>query len=348
MKEKISRFALLSVGILAGLMLLHIVLEYILPVILPFVIAWLIAAITVKPAEKLAKKSKIPERILRLMMSLTFAVLVVTVIGVLAWKMIDATMSFISDLGAGNRFYDLITTLFSADVPFIGDRIPNEIGEEIKNAIGSALSEVFSTIAGIATSFAGSLPHVFLVLLVTLISLIYFALDYDKFSKFVRSILPEKAANIISTLKKSIFTVIGKYLLSYSLILLITFSVMFLGFTLLRVEHALLIAFIVSLLDILPVIGVGTVLIPWSIIELSVGHKLMGIGLLVLFVVNAIIRQLAEPKIVGKSLNIHPLITLVLIYVGYSLFGLVGLIILPVIAVSLGAVLKSDNSTEVA
>ena len=74
----------------------------------------------------------------------------------------------------------------------------------------------------------------------------------------------------------------------------------------------------------------------------------LAIGILVLFLAHEIVRQLIEPKIVGKNLGTHPILTLIFIYVGYSLFGLVGLIILPVIAVSLGAVLKSDNSTEVA
>ena len=89
-------------------------------------------------------------------------------------------------------------------------------------------------------------------------------------------------------------------------------------------------------------------IIPWSVIEISFGNKGLGIGLLVLFVVNAIIRQLAEPKIVGKNLSLHPIATLIMLYVGYSLFGIVGLIILPVAAVSIGLALKGDNSSKIA
>ena len=74
---------------------------------------------------------------------------------------------------------------------------------------------------------------------------------------------------------------------------------------------------------------------------------IVAVGLLILFVVNAIIRQLAEPKIVGKNLDMHPIATLILLYVGYSLFGLVGLVILPVFALSVSVVLKGDNTTEI-
>ena len=100
-------------------------------------------------------------------------------------------------------------------------------------------------------------------------------------------------------------------------------------------------------MDILPIIGVGTVIIPWAVIELAFGNANFAIGLLLLFVFNAVIRQLAEPKIIGKNLDLHPIATLILLYVGYSLFGLVGLVILPVIAVSIGVALKGNHSTEI-
>ena len=347
MKEKIGHFALIPVGILSVLVLLFIAVEYLLPVILPFIIAWLVAAITVKPAKKLSAQMKVPEKVLRLMLSLFLTLAVAGVLGILAWQIIDAIWRFLSDLGEGNRLYDILTALFSADVPLIGDKIPDELAAGVKDAISNALSEAFSALASGATALAGALPQAFLVLLVTLISLVYFALDYDRISRFVKSLLPEKAVKGISDFKNGVFQVIRKYLLSYMLILLITFAVMLTGFMILRIEHALLLALLVAVLDILPIIGVGTVLIPWSVFELIAGNRALGIGLLVLFVLNAIIRQLAEPKIVGKNLDLHPIVTLILIYVGYSLFGIVGLIILPVIAISLGALLKGDNTAEV-
>ena len=127
----------------------------------------------------------------------------------------------------------------------------------------------------------------------------------------------------------------------------ITYLTIFAGLTLLGVEHAALIALFVALLDLLPVIGVGTVIIPWSIIEIATDNKFVGIGLLVLFVVHTVIRQLAEPKIVGKSLDLHPIVTLILLYVGYALFGIAGLILLPVLAVSLTVALRGDKATEI-
>jgi predicted PurR-regulated permease PerM len=92
---------------------------------------------------------------------------------------------------------------------------------------------------------------------------------------------------------------------------------------------------------------VGTVLVPWSILSFATGDKLLGIGLLVIFIVNTLIRQLAEPHIIGKNLNLPPIITLVSIYVGYSLFGIVGVVVFPLISVGILAALNRNNAAEV-
>ena len=148
----------------------------------------------------------------------------------------------------------------------------------------------------------------------------------------------------MSDIRHGLISVMGKYIRSYGLILLITYCIIFIGLSLLRVEHSPIIALLIAFLDILPVIGVGTVLVPGSVISLALGNKFLGIGLILLFVVNAVLRQLIEPKIVGKSLNLHPLVSLAAIYLGYAIFGFMGLFILPLVAVAVSAVLK-DNST---
>ena len=106
-------------------------------------------------------------------------------------------------------------------------------------------------------------------------------------------------------------------------------------------------ALLVAMLDLLPIIGVGTVLIPWSVMEIAAGDRFMGIGLIILFVVNSVVRQLVEPKIVGKSLDLHPIIALMLIYVGYSLFGATGLLLLPFAAVIVSVSLNKNKTTEI-
>jgi sporulation integral membrane protein YtvI len=179
------------------------------------------------------------------------------------------------------------------------------------------------------------------------IALIYFSLDLDRIIRFIEGILPEKIKSRVTNIKENVISLVWKYLKSYFFIMLITFTVMALGLFILRVDNLLLISLIIAALDILPVIGVGTVLIPWSLFSFFRADLFRGVGLLILFMVNAIIRQLAEPKILGKNLNLRPLLTLVFIYVGYSLFGFAGIILLPVIGVVVSVYLKKNTTAEV-
>jgi predicted PurR-regulated permease PerM len=110
------------------------------------------------------------------------------------------------------------------------------------------------------------------------------------------------------------------------------------------VGHPILIALLIAFFDHFPIIGVGTVIIPWAIVELILGNTARGIGLLILFVVNELIRQFAEPRIVGKSLNIHPLFTLVLIYTSISLFGFFGLILIPLFVALFSSAERKEGS----
>ncbi len=348
MMEKISRYAIISIGILSSIILLIGFTEYVFPILLPFLIAWLLASVTVSPARSLATSIKAPERVIRLVLSLLLAIIFLLGAGILVWRMTTALWHFLVDISEKNRLYDLLELILSRDIPLLGGIIPDELASRVSEAFGSLLSEGISFIAEGVKALASSLPHIFLFFLVTLISLVYFALDYDKIADFVKSTLPNKVNSMLSTCRKGIFFVLKKYIFSYSLIMLITYCILLIGFLILRVEHPLVLAFFIALLDILPIIGVGTVLVPWSIYELAVGNSSLGVGLILLFLVNAVVRQLSEPKIVGKSLDLHPIVTLILLYVGYGLFGILGMILLPVAAVCLSVILKGDNSAEVA
>lgn len=347
MKEKITRFALLSVGILSSVILLFLFVDNLLPVILPFAIAWIVAALTVSPARKISKKIKLPERVIRLVLSILITVSFFSAVGILIWQGATAVWRFLSDLDEGNRLYDMIVELFSSDTPFLGGLLPDELAIKISSAAREVISNCLSRLAEGITALGLMLPQFFFFIIVTLISLVYFALDYDKIAAFLKSFLPQKLIESIGKIKNTIIFIIKKYIFSYSIILLITYITLLTGFLLLRIEHAPVLALFVALLDILPVIGVGTVLIPWSIFEFISQNSFLGTCLLILFVINAVIRQFAEPKIVGKSLDLHPIITLMMIYVGYALFGILGMLLLPVILVSIGALLKSDNASEV-
>ena len=120
------------------------------------------------------------------------------------------------------------------------------------------------------------------------------------------------------------------YTRSYALILLITFGEIALGLTIVGVKHAAGIAVAIAIFDILPVVGSGLVLLPWTIVTLISGNLAQGIGLGVIYVVVIVVRQIMEPKIVGDRVGLHPIVTLLSMVLGVYLFGGIGLLGLPI------------------
>ena len=112
----------------------------------------------------------------------------------------------------------------------------------------------------------------------------------------------------------------------------LTAAELLIGFLLLSVDYAVLLALITAVLDALPVLGVGIVLIPYAILSFAMGNTVTGIGLLILYGVITVVRQIAEPRLVGKSLGLHPILMLIAFYAGWRLFGVAGVLIGPLLA----------------
>ena len=347
MKEKILSFSKISIGVVSFGLIVFVSIKYLFPIILPFVIALICASAADSPARRWSEKMKIPSRVLRLMLSLFLILAIAILIGFIVWQATGFVLSFLKGLGEGNAVYDMISSLISPSESLFGIVFPEELALKIKEALGTLLSSFVTKLAEIVTKVISAVPEALFFLIVTLISVVYFALDYEGIEKFFSKILKKQRFDRVKQLRDGIISAIGKYLASYSLLLLMTFGIVLLGFILLGVKRAPRIAVLVAILDLLPIIGVGTVLIPWGIFELATGNLILGVGLIVLFAVNAFLRQLAEPKILGKSLNLHPIIMLMLIYIGFALFGVSGILILPLIAVGLLISLKNKSAAEI-
>jgi predicted PurR-regulated permease PerM len=126
-----------------------------------------------------------------------------------------------------------------------------------------------------------------------------------------------------------------KYIKAYLIILLMTFSELLIGFFILKIPYALTLASVIAIIDILPVLGVGTVLIPWGIVLIILGDSFLAAGIFILYGIIWVVRQIVEPRIVGKSMGLSPLITLAAMYIGYSSIGYGGLFVFPIAAMIL-------------
>ena len=186
---------------------------------------------------------------------------------------------------------------------------------------------------GLLTGLFTGLFDVVLAFFVTVVASYYMTVDRAKIAAFVYKPFSKDSESKIKKLKDTFFSALGKYLKAYGLIMLITFTELFAAFTVLRIDYALLLAAITALVDILPVLGTGCVLIPWALICLFVqGDIYTGAGLIISYVIITVIRQIAEPKIVGSYMGIHPLATLAAMFAGLKLFGFWGILLLPMAA----------------
>lgn len=341
--ERLRNIRDICIIIISAVILWYVVAEFLFPAVLPFAIAYVIAHITRKPADFLSEKCKISRKLVR--PTLAVLIMLFTVGGfIFALVRLAAELwELLRELTADGTLMGIIDRL---RIPFgnIFDKlnIASELETGIEEAILNLLSGLLSSAAGIVSSVAAAVPKIVLFIIVCAISTIYFAIDLEKISRKATELLPLSKISFIKRFKDNSLSAIAKYASSYFILMLMTFAMMLFGLTVLGVEYALILSFIISLLDVLPVLGIGIVLIPFSIFSFLTGSTSLGVGLLVLYAAASVIKQIAEPKIVGKNLGIHPLMTLVLMYVGYSVFGIAGLVLLPLAAVLFSALPKKN------
>ena len=195
----------------------------------------------------------------------------------------------------------------------------------------SSLSVVLVGGVSIATSFATSLPGFLIRLLLMVISTFFIAVDYQKIVRFCLGCLQGSTRNLVLQVKAYVVGTLFVCIRSYALIMSITFVELSVGLTLIGVNRAILVALLIAIFDILPVLGTGGIMIPWVILSALGGDLPHAFALLVLYVIITVIRNIIEPRIVGAQIGLHPVLTLMSMFVGNHLFGIVGLFGLPIL-----------------
>lgn len=196
------------------------------------------------------------------------------------------------------------------------------------------LDRVFSYVLGLAGSILSHVPDSALSLGTTVISGFMISARLPRLRRWIRENLPREKLQPMFRAMKRIRIAVGGWLMAQLRLAGVTMGILLAGFLILRIPYALLWAFGVSLLDALPVLGTGTVLLPWGLICLLQGDKARAIGLVGVYAVISLTRSVMEPKLVGRQLGLDPLATLFALYAGYKLWGIGGMILSPLLAVT--------------
>lgn len=222
--------------------------------------------------------------------------------------------------------------------------LPSDAGFSINQFISGIKDSAVNTASVLAKwilSAVASIPELLIVSVVYLVGLFLISLDLPgiqtRFMNLFTNSAQEKVELVLTQLSKAIAGFIrAQFILS-----VVTFTAALIGLLILKVHYASLIALIITLVDILPVLGTGSFLVPWAIYNLLIGHSRLGIGLLILFVVITIVRRIIEPKILGASLGISALAALISMYLGFQVLGFFGLILGPAIVIIYEALRKA-------
>ncbi len=351
MDRDYKKAANITVIILGAIAFAYLLFKYALYAVIPFVLAAVLGAVISPASDRLAKKTKIPKKII----SVFLILLIFAAISLFVFFVISHLVREISDLlsrleSDPDTVSDFISGIgsslssFGERFGFLRGILESEVGVDVnmllENSLRSILSSLSGAIPSLAVGFVSKIPSALLFIAVFIISTFYFATDEGSISKGMTSFLPDRWQEKLPTVKAKLKTTLVGYLKAYLLIMLLTFTEVFLGLSILRVKYAFLAAILIAIVDILPILGTGTVLVPWAVISYISKDPRTGTGLLILYAITLIVRQLSEPKLVGDNIGLHPLATLASVYIGIVTIGFSGIFIGPMVALLLKNALK--------
>lgn len=333
-KQKAFLIRFLYYAVILGLVFFGI--KYLLPLLMPFVIGLIVAAVLKPFIDLLSKKLHLRRTFVSIFILLIFY----SFIAFLTVLLTTRVFLFLQNL-----FYQLPKIYKDSIEPVVINgtdellkQFPDienyleDVLNNINESIFTFLSKASSTVVGTITGFAAKVPSILINFIFTIVSSFFFTIDYHRIANFVLKQFSAEKREMIVNLKNNVMGTLGKFIKAYTTIIIITFLELSLGFAILRVPHPFVVAALVAFIDILPILGTGAVLLPWSVISFIFGNNSMGIGILILYIIITAVRQTLEPKIVGQQIGLHPVVTLVCIFVGAQLLGVVGIFLLPVTA----------------
>ncbi len=320
------------------LAIVYVVFKYLLNLVMPFFIAFLIACLLQPLIRLLHEKCRLPGKLAAVASVLLFFATIGVLLSLAGAKLFSwlknlflALPSLYTEtlLPALQNLSVKLIELFDGLDPEAVATV-NAVSSDLISALGNIVSNLSVKTVGLISGAAGSLPGLVVAVLISVISTFFIASDYDAITGFVLRQLSDKARHLVQEVKRYIVDILGKYIRSYLLIMTMTFAELLVGLLILRVPNAFLIALGIAVFDILPVFGTGGIMIPWALLSLLSGNYGLAIGLLIVYAVITVIRNVVEPRIVGQSVGLHPVVTLLSMFVGTSLFGVIGLFGLPI------------------
>lgn len=304
----------------------------------PFIIAYIVSLIVNPMVNGIEKRFHLPRGVCAiLVIVLTVGVLGGIVTGIV-WKIIDELRTVYENLP---EIYAYIRDLWIEVSAFFSDFV-SALPQNLQDIFDNFSMQILDWLTDLATNthivrsagiFAKKLPSIFIVAVVFILSLYFMITDAKKVSCAVKKPFSEQFIQRMDTFKTEIKKYVGGYIKAQLTIMCISFTILLIGLSILDIRYSLVIALAVAILDALPFFGSGAVLWPWAIVSFIMHDISIGIGLIIIYLAVILTRQFVEPKIVSKNIGLHPIMTLMAMYVGFRTFSIGGMILGPLVLV---------------
>ena len=308
---------------------------------MPFLIAFIIS-LMIEPAIRfLMRKMKLTRKVSSIII---FIIVSIVIVGSLIWgivSLISEASNLLKDLNEYVEKAYILFQNFTNNFDFNRIRLPSEINAIIQNSTGGLLNTVSNWIRNALTGILNvvtSIPSIAIYFVVTITELYLICVDKVYILDQIEHHFPKKWVFKIGTHIRYLIKTLGGYLKAEATLILVSFIISLIGLYILKfakfnIEFPLLIALFIGFVDALPILGSGTVMIPWAIISALNGDLKLGIAIVILFIIMSVIRQFLEPKLVSKHIGTHPIFTLIAMYTGFKFIGIVGMLVGPIILI---------------
>lgn len=321
----------LIVFVLVGALLVYITNNF-FSVIAPFVVAYIITVVLRPAIVWVRNKTKIPNAIATTICLIGFVIVLGSILWIAGYYVVDGA-TYIINLLSSDTTIEAITQFakdFNEKLKTLSDFLNIEIKlKDIATVITDAAKSIISALSTISLNIAAGIPNFIISFVIGCIAAFYMLFDYEKISTVLKKQMSDKTKKLVSIFNNQVLFSLFKMMFSYALLSIICFVELMVGFHILGVEDATFLALIIAIFDILPVVGSGGILVPGGIIALIMGDPFVGIGMIILWTVIVVVRQVLEPKIVGSQIGLYPLVTVATLYIGLKLMGALGLIVAP-------------------
>ncbi|GGH86757.1 sporulation integral membrane protein YtvI [Pullulanibacillus pueri] len=348
----IFRFAFILLVFTFFAVLFFYVVKYAYPFIIAFVLALLINPIV----DYLETRTPLPRSLASLLAILSFMSLILGAIVFLVIEMINGLNDLSHTIPSHIKWLSHhLQASFSSHILPLWERITHIIStlnegqqktieaniQELGQKLASALGDVGQSIVTVLTHFVVSFPSFLTVLSFVLMATFFISKDWYKIHRYIHKKIPTTFLDNVVSIGLDLRKALRGYVKAQMTLMVITGVTIFIGLILLRVDHALTIAIVAMLVDILPYLGTGTLLIPWGVSTFLTGNYFLTIGIGSLYAITVLQRQMIEPKILSTSIGSNPLLTLISLFVGFKLMGIMGIVLGPVCLITLTTIAHS-------